>query len=136
MLRYHGKLSGPLLDRIDIQIAVPSLRHEELMSQSRGECSDVIRQRVELAHGRQLERQGKSNGQLAGGEIEIHCSTDAAGQALLKQAITRLNLSARGYHRVLKLARTIADMQGVVPISSQHIAEAIQYRRLTKADNV
>lgn len=136
VLRYHGKLSGPLLDRIDIQIVVPSLRHEELMSQSRGECSSVIRQRVEHAHTRQLQRQGKSNGQLAGGEIEAQCSTDDAGKALLKQAITRLNLSARGYHRVLKLARTIADLEGVVAISPQHIAEAIQYRRLTKADNV
>lgn len=127
--RYRGKLSGPLLDRIDIQITVPSLRHEELMYQSAGEKSDVARERVEQAHRRQMERQGKNNTNLATREIENHCDTDEAGKALLKRAMTQLNLSARGYHRVLKLARTIADIEGSTNVCSPHIGEAIQYRR-------
>ncbi|MDR3391536.1 MAG: YifB family Mg chelatase-like AAA ATPase [Sulfuriferula sp.] len=129
--RYRGRLSGPLLDRIDIQIEVPALNHEELLEKSNGEESALIRHRVTQAHSRQMNRQGKTNALLSGKEIELYCSPDAAGEALLKQAIARLNLSARSYHRILKVARTVADLAAEADITSRHIAESIQYRRLT-----
>ena len=95
-----------------------------------GENSAAIRDRVEAARERQMSRQGKPNNLLAGKEIDRHCGLDAASEALLKQAIARLNLSARAYHRVLKLARTIADLAASPTILAAHIAEAIRYRRL------
>jgi len=128
--RYRGKISGPLLDRIDIQIEVPTIREEELTCASRGEHSVSVRGRVEAARARQLARQGKMNGQLAPRELERYCAAEEKATALLKQAIARLNLSARAYHRVFKLARTIADLAGNTGISVTHMAEAIQYRRL------
>ena len=132
--RYRGKISGPLLDRIDMQIEVPAIPQEELLRQRpSGEKSSVIRERVETAYQRQLDRQGKPNGRLSGKEIDRFCAVDETCENLLKQAINRLNLSARAYHRILKLARTIADLTGVDTISHQHIAEAIQYRRLDKS---
>ncbi|TXI18620.1 MAG: ATP-dependent protease [Nitrosomonas sp.] len=131
--RYRSRISGPLLDRIDIQIEVPAVPQQELMKQQiSGENSSVIRQRVEKTHKRQLERQGKTNSSLSVKEIDQHCALDNTSENLLKQAINRLNLSARAYHRILKLARTIADLAGSERINSQHIAEAIQYRRLDK----
>lgn len=130
IVRYRGRLSGPLLDRIDIQIEVPSLNQNELLGQASGETSAVIQQRVAEARNRQLDRQGKSNTALSSNEIDEHCSPDNAGASLLKQAIDRLNLSARAYHRILKVARTVADLAGKPAISSQHIAESIQYRRM------
>jgi len=132
--RYRGKISGPLLDRIDIQIEVPAVPQEDLMKQSDGESSATIRQRAEAARQRQLDRQGKPNAQLAVGEIDQYCMPDAQGEALLRQAITRLNLSARAYHRILKVARTIADLAGSRDIETAHLAEAVQYRRMDKAD--
>jgi len=128
--RYRGKISGPLIDRIDIQIEVPSLREEELMSSSRGEGSEPVRARAAAARARQNGRQGKLNSQLGPRELERYCPAEDAATALLKQAIARLNLSARAYHRVLKLARTIADLAGRDTIGIAHMAEAIQYRRL------
>jgi magnesium chelatase family protein len=131
--RYRGRISGPLLDRIDMQIEVPAVPQQELMKQQiSGEKSSTIRQRVEKAHQFQLNRQGKTNSRLGVKEIDQHCALDSASENLLKQAISRLNLSARAYHRILKLARTIADLASVEKISNQHIAEAIQYRRLDK----
>jgi magnesium chelatase family protein len=131
--RYRGRISGPLLDRIDMQIEVPAVPQQELMKQQvAGEKSNAIRQRVEKAHRIQLERQGKTNSRLSVKEIDRFCALDNASENLLKQAISRLNLSARAYHRILKVARTIADLAGVEKISNQHIAEAIQYRRLDK----
>jgi magnesium chelatase family protein len=127
--RYRGRISGPLLDRIDIQISVPALTQDELMQASAGESSAAIRQRVQAARERQMARQGKSNAALGTQEIDRHCALDTAGEALLKQAIARLNLSARAYHRVLKLARSVADLAGSDAITSSHLAEAIQYRR-------
>jgi magnesium chelatase family protein len=128
--RYRARISGPLLDRIDIQIEVPALTEDELMHSETGETSATIRDRVEAARKRQMSRQGKPNNLLAGKEIDRHCALDAAGETLLKQAIARLNLSARAYHRVLKLARTIADLAASPAILAAHIAEAIRYRRL------
>ena len=131
--RYRGKISGPLLDRIDIQIEVPALPQDELMrQQTTGENSNTIRQRVERSYRRQLKRQNKTNSLLNVEEVDRYCVLDTASETLLKQAISRLNLSARAYHRILKLARTIADLAGVETISSQHVAEAIQYRRMDK----
>ena len=103
-----------------------------MKQQISGEKSSVIRGRVTESHQRQLERQGKTNSRLGVKEIEQHCALDNASETLLKQAINRLNLSARAYHRILKVARTIADLSGVKKINNQHIAEAIQYRRLDK----
>ncbi|SER28008.1 magnesium chelatase family protein [Nitrosomonas sp. Nm51] len=131
--RYRGKISGPLLDRIDIQIEVPALLQEELMrQQTTGEKSSVIRKRVERSCQRQLKRQNKTNNLLSVEEIDRYCALDTVSETLLKQAIDCLNLSARAYHRILKLARTIADLSGSEKIGSQHIAEAIQYRRMDK----
>jgi magnesium chelatase family protein len=128
ILRYRGRISGPLLDRIDLQIEVPAVPAEALRDATTGEASAVVRARVEAAGGRQLERQGKVNAQLSSREIERHCSADAAGDALLRRAIATLDLSARTYHRVLKVARTIADLSAADAISVNHIAEAIGYR--------
>ena len=127
--RYRARISGPLLDRIDIQISVPALTQDELMQASKGEPSLTIRERVQAARDRQMARQGKPNAALGTQEIDQHCALDAAGETLLKQAIARLNLSARAYHRVLKLARSVADLAGSETISAAHLAEAIQYRR-------
>jgi len=130
--RYRCRLSGPLLDRIDIQIEVPALREDELVQPGRGESSALVRERVERARGRQLERQGKDNARLGPREVERFCAAKDEAGALLKQAIARLHLSARAYHRVLKLARTIADLAGEAAVGVVHVAEAIQYRRMDR----
>jgi len=130
--RYRGKISGPLLDRIDLQIEVPALPESDLTRHGASEPSAAIQARVEAAYSRQLARQGKANALLATQEIDQFCQPDAAGEGLLKQAIARLNLSARAYHRVLKVARTIADLAGSEGVGSGHIAEAIQYRRFAQ----
>jgi magnesium chelatase family protein len=130
--RYRGKISGPLLDRIDIQIEVPAVPQEELLKHADGESSVDIQARAEAARQRQLARQGKPNAQLSVSEIDALCAPDAQGEALLRQAITRLNLSARAYHRVLKVARTIADLANSEHIQTPHIAEAVQYRRMDR----
>jgi magnesium chelatase family protein len=127
--RYRGKLSGPLLDRIDIHIEVPAVPQEELFALAPGESIEAVRLRVGAARERQLARQARSNADLGTKEVERHCRTDAAGTTLLKAAIARLGLSARAYHRVLKLARTIADLGGVDTIAARHVAEAIGFRR-------
>ncbi|NMM38260.1 MAG: YifB family Mg chelatase-like AAA ATPase [Glaciimonas sp.] len=127
--RYQDKISGPLLDRIDMQIQVGALPHEDLLRQADGEPSSAVHARVERAFALQLSRQGKGNHALSTGEIDVHCRPDAAAEQLLRAAMIRLNWSARAYHRVLKVARTIADLNGQINIGSTHIAEAIQYRR-------
>ena len=130
--RYRSKLSGPFLDRIDLQIEVPALPAEALQQAADGESSATVRARVAKAHERQLLRQKKPNARLDTAEIDAHCQADTAGAALLKSAVTRLHLSARAYHRILKVARSIADLAGSDAILPPHIAEAIQYRRFTK----
>jgi magnesium chelatase family protein len=127
--RYRGRLSGPLLDRIDISVEVPALAEGELQGRAEGEASQAVRSRVIRARERQIERQGTTNAALTPKQIEAHCEPDAAAAGLLKQAIARLRLSPRAYHRSLKLARTIADLAGATAIGAAHVAEAIQYRR-------
>jgi magnesium chelatase family protein len=129
--RYLRKLSGPLLDRIDIQIEIPALTPAELSARSSagGESSAAIAARVSAARERQLTRQGKTNRELSGREVDEVCRPDPAGEAVLREAGDRFGWSARAYYRVLKVARSIADLAGAdVPTSSQ-IAEAVQYRR-------
>ncbi|HEX2604406.1 MAG TPA: ATP-binding protein, partial [Oxalicibacterium sp.] len=127
--RYQGKISGPLLDRIDMQIHVGALSHEELLEQSVSESSTQVAQRVKDAAARQQARQGKQNYLLTSTEIDQHCKPDTEGEQMLRTAMTRLNWSARAYHRVLKLARTIADLEDAARVHKQHVAEAVQYRR-------
>jgi magnesium chelatase family protein len=130
--RYRGKLSGPLLDRIDIHIEVPAVPEAELTGHAPGEPSAAVRERVARARASQLDRQGKPNAELGARETEKHCPTDAQGETLLKTAIARLNLSARAYHRCLRLARTIADLAEAGTIGAAHVAEAVQYRRVDR----
>ncbi|MDP2829424.1 MAG: YifB family Mg chelatase-like AAA ATPase [Sulfuricellaceae bacterium] len=127
--RYRAKISGPLLDRIDLQIEVPALPEHDLMNASPGESSEAIRLRVNTARQKQLARQGKPNALLNTHEVDQYCQPDDSAVALLRQAISRLDLSARAYHRILKTARTIADLANQDQITSAHIAEAVQYRR-------
>ena len=131
--RYRGKISGPFMDRIDIHIEVPAVPAEDLTRANGGEASIAVRARVEQARARMLGRQGKDNARLGTREIDRHCAPDAKGATLLTQAIARLGLSARAYHRILKLARTIADVAGAERVSAAQVAEAIQYRRFDRA---
>ena len=131
--RYRRRISGPLMDRIDLHIEVPAVPEREITSRQSGESSASVRDRVNAARERQLARQGKPNVALPAREVDRYCAPDASGATLLKQAISRLGLSARGYHRVLKVARTIADLAGARGITATHVAEAIQYRRFDRA---
>ncbi|MEE9553743.1 MAG: YifB family Mg chelatase-like AAA ATPase [candidate division Zixibacteria bacterium] len=135
--RYVSKISGPLLDRIDIHIEVPSVKFNELSSDDRGETSEEIRKRVNAARAIQLERYKNQNGlysnaQLGEKSIREICKIDNDSMSLLKTAITRLGLSARAYDRILKVSRTIADLEGAADISTAHISEAIGYRNLDR----
>ncbi len=127
--RYRGKISGPLLDRIDLHVEVPALGDEELLRAPDGESSRQVRERVSRAHARQQARQGKTNAEIDPGEVDAVCTPAPEATALLRQAIARLGLSARAYHRVLRIARTIADLGDSDTIAMAHMAEAIQYRR-------
>jgi len=128
--RYRARLSGPLLDRIDIRIDVPALPPEDLQLAARSESSAKVRGRVVEARDRALQRQGKANAELTARDIDKFCLPDGDGALLLRQAIGRLTLSARGYHRILAVARTIADLAGTQRITAAQVAEAIQYRRV------
>jgi magnesium chelatase family protein len=128
--RYRGRVSGPLADRIDIKLEVPAPREAELVAPIAAEASESIRERVQKARQAQVHRQGKPNALLGTREIDRHCTTDREGDQLLRHALARLLLSARAYHRVLRVARSIADLAEKTSIAAEHIAEAIQYRRL------
>ncbi len=127
--RYRGRISGPFLDRLDIVIEVPSLPHDELTGGTQGDTSATVGERVERAFARQIARQGKPNSRLAPREIESQCPVGADAQNMLRRAVERLHLSARAYHRILKVARSIADLDDAADIRPPHVAEAIQYRR-------
>ena len=126
--RYQDKLSGPLLDRIDLHITVPALPIADLQNAQAGETSEQVRVRVAAAHQRQMSRQKKVNNELSPSEIDKYIQLGEAEQQILQLAQQRLNLSARGYHRVLRVARTIADLADSIDITSVHVSEALSYR--------
>jgi len=134
--RYRSKVSGPLLDRIDIQVEVPALRYQELASKDAGEPSSAIRQRVNAARQIQLARFQKrnlhANAQMGTRDIKKYCAVKPEAEKLLEVAINKLGLSARAYSRVLKVSRTIADLEGSEEIQPSHVSEAIQYRSLDR----
>jgi magnesium chelatase family protein len=135
--RYRNKISGPLLDRIDIHIEVPAVKYKEMAGETTGETSEKIRSRVEDARAIQRRRfAGREsvscNARMIPKDIKEHCRLDEESQELLKMAMTELNLSARAYDRILKVSRTIADLDHSERIQSQHISEAIQYRSLDR----
>ena len=121
------------MDRIDIHLEVPAVPQKDLLRQCAGEVSGAVRARVVEAHALQIERRGKSNARLATREIDRWCRPEPAAKGLLRQAIARLGLSAREYHCVPRLARTIADLARNEAIAATHVAEAIQYRKLDRA---
>ena len=132
-----AKSSGPLLDRIDLHIEVPAVKFKELSSKEAGECSASIRARVILAREIQMKRfEGRKgmycNADMQSKDIRTFCTLDAAGEELSKIAITKLGLSARGYDRILKVGRTIADLSRSANIRPEHISEANQYRSLDR----
>ena len=131
--RYLSKISGPLLDRIDIHCEVAPVQFQHLNSKTKSESSTSIKTRVVQAHQIQFNRQSKSNSLLTSAELRLYCSIDTSGIQLLKTAMERLGLSARAYDRILKLARTIADLEGQSSIQTHHLAEAIQYRSLDRS---
>ena len=132
-----SKISGPLLDRIDIHMDVPAVSHDDLLGKAVGTSSATLRNLVLIARASQVERfQGsttRANADMGHDEVCKFCKLDEAGQALLKHAIYELGLSARAHDKVLKVARTIADMEQVTDITSEHVAEAITYRKLDRA---
>jgi magnesium chelatase family protein len=130
--RYRNKLSGPLLDRIDMQVEVASMSAGQLQDSPTGESSAIVRERVASARLKQLQRQGKINAQLAGKELDQFCALGDSEQLLLRRSVEQLGLSARSYHRVLKVARTLADLAGEERIGAGQIAEALAYRNLDR----
>ena len=143
--KYQKRISGPLLDRIDIHIEVPRVDYEKLSGNKMSETSEVIRQRVQAAREIQNKRFGVQslptsaqsretlqsivcNADMRIGEVRQFCQLQAEGQSLMRSAMSQLQLSARAYHRILKLSRTIADLAGSDEIQSTHLAEALQYR--------
>lgn len=131
--RYREKISGPLLDRIDLHVKVNTIPINELQSKPDGEASEIIRERVEKHQEIQINRQGKTNAQLHGNELHEVCKLPEDAKTLLANAMTKLHLSARSYDRILKVARTIADMNASATITIQHLSEALSYRQLDKA---
>jgi len=135
--KYMAKISGPLLDRIDIHVEVPAVNYKDLAAESDGEISEKIRERVFLARKRQNLRFEKeksifANAHMQSREIRKYCSIDTQGQLMLKNAISKLGLSARAFDRILKVSRTIADLDQTGQIKPEHLAEAIQYRSLDR----
>jgi magnesium chelatase family protein len=134
--RYRTRVSGPLLDRIDLHVEVPAVPFRDLAADERGEESASVRERVIRARARQVERyhgsRAHNNAQLRTNQIRKHCRIDGPGRTLIEQAVARLGLSARAYMRILKVSRTIADLEQRDSIAAEHVAEAIQYRSLDR----
>ncbi len=134
---YLGRISGPLLDRIDLHVEVPAVKFREISSERTGEDSKTIRERVVCARQRQQRRYASKrsiscNARMGTRELKAYCGLEPATLELLKFAMTDLNLSARAYDRILKVSRTIADLAGSEKISAEHVSEAIQYRSLDR----
>ena len=136
IVKYHNKISGPLLDRIDLMVEMPAVTYDDLEMSTSSETSASIKNRVVQAHERQLARYKKEgivfNAQLGASQIETYCRLDEKEKELLKQAFDRLDLSARAYHKILKLARTVADLNDSDRITIRHLAEVLQYRSLDR----
>ena len=135
--RYLARVSGPLLDRIDIHLEVPAVKYRALIADGGGEPSEAMRDRVDRARVLQRERFAHrpgiyANAHMAPRDIRAHCRVSDGADALLKTAITRLGLSARAYHRILKIARTVADLDEAPGLETRHVSEAIQYRSLDR----
>ena len=130
--KYQKRISGPLLDRIDIHIEVPRVEYDKLSDERLGEPTETIQARVEVARQVQRERFKEDdlacNADMRVAEVRQHCGLDDTGRSLMRTAMSQMQLSARAYHRILKLARTIADLTGSEAIQPPHLAEAIQYR--------
>lgn len=133
---YLGKISRPLLDRIDISIEVPQTDYRELKKQGEGETSASIRERIRLARELQYARYEKENiqfnSQLSAKMLDVYCKLEKEEEKIMEEAYNRLHLSARAYHRILKVARTIADLEGEERISTKHLTEAVCYRSMDK----
>ena len=130
--KHRSKLSAPFLDRIDLQIEVLQISREDLQKPSESESSETVRARVVAARNKQLQRQGSANNILSNKDIEKYCSLSKEDEALLGQIMEKFRLSARAYHRILKVARTIADLEGSENIQTKHISETISYRAMDK----
>jgi magnesium chelatase family protein len=129
--RYLGKISGPLLDRIDIHIEVPAVPYKELRGNAASESSAEIRARVDRARAVQQAR-GYYNSAIPSRMIRMHCALDEAGERTLEMAVRRMGLSARAHDRILKVARTVADLDESPNVTAKHLAEAVQYRSLDR----
>ncbi|MEO1275342.1 MAG: ATP-binding protein, partial [Pseudomonadota bacterium] len=129
---YGGRISGPLLDRFDIRFEVPAVSADTLALPPHRQSTDRVAARVAEARGAQAERAGEGaiNATLDGEALDTAARPDDAGRQLLQQAAEKLRLSARGYHRILRLARTVADLEGAIAVARPHVAEAVAYRRL------
>jgi magnesium chelatase family protein len=131
--RYRQRISGPLLDRIDLFVEVPRVEYQKLMQREKGETSKKVRERIIRArkyqHARFDGTDMISNSDMGPAEVWKYCQVDESAKALLQAAMNQMNLSARGFHRILKLSRTIADLAGEETISVAHLAEALQYRQ-------
>jgi magnesium chelatase family protein len=131
--RYQKKISGPLMDRIDIFLDIPRIEYEKLIDDRPAELSDPVRKRVQVSRQRQSDRFNGSkltcNAEMTAVEVKEYCKVDAAAQSLLKAAMKQIHFTARSFHRTLKLARTIADLDSSAAIQTNHLAEALQYRQ-------